>query len=75
MMAMAAKGRRDQAPRTSIKTPQISAMMAKRNPRVSVTINEPPYVKLSVISSPSKSEGGKARQMYNRSSPSPVERD
>jgi hypothetical protein len=47
MIAMAAKGRRDQPPRNSISAPQISAMTAKTNPIVSVTINQPPCVQLS----------------------------
>jgi hypothetical protein len=65
MMAMAAKGTRDQRPENSIKTPQISAMTAKRSPRVSVTIDEPPYVQLSVSLDASRSarcDGLKARQ-------------
>src|SRR5437667_12733455 len=41
MIAMAAKGKRDQRPPKSINTPQISAMIAKRDARVSVTIDEP----------------------------------
>jgi len=42
MMAIAAKGKRDQRPAKSISTPQISAMIAKRDARVSVTFDEPP---------------------------------
>ena len=50
MMAMAAKGKRDQRPAKSISTPQISAMMAKRDARVSVTIEEPSLVILVRVS-------------------------
>jgi hypothetical protein len=57
MMAMAAKGARDHRPENSISTPQISAMTAKKNPRVSVTIDEPPCVQLTVRPRPNRRGG------------------
>jgi hypothetical protein len=57
MMAMAVKGRRDQRPEKSISRPQMSAMMARMNPRVSVMIDEPPCIQVSV-SQDEKCRGG-----------------
>ena len=45
IIAIAANGRRDQFPQISISTPQINAMMANKNPRLSVTV-VPPFTLL-----------------------------
>ena len=66
MMAMAASGRRDQRPATSISTPQINAMMANRNPRLSVTIDEPPYVQLSARLKSNKNDSEVAQTAHPR---------